>query len=209
MTTTPTKTPKSRRRWLQSSLRTMMIVALAGGVSCAWLAERMNHARHGRFPTAFVRELGGYEFYDFQRWADGSIPLMAPKVALVTPTLRSRLQSLLDDDLFRTVVRVDFQVDRLLSDSDLKTIIGGLPALEELHLNDTELTDEGILELQRLASLRVLELRHRDLNNPTVANLRRWRPDLTILRSFDGFECAGAPTDIQGVEYHSSGLRVF
>ena len=200
MTTTAPTSTTPRRRWLQLSVRTLMFVALAGGVSCAWFAERMNHARRQRENVRFVRELGGYEFYDSQRWADGSIPLMAPKVALVTPTLRSRLQSFLDDDFFRTVVRVDFQVDRPLSDSDLKTIIGGLPALEELHLNDTEITDSGILELRRLASLKVLELRHRDLDNPAVADLRRWRPDLTILRSYDDLEWPGPLTGIQDMD---------
>ena len=134
---------------------------------------------------------------------------MAPKVALVTPTLRSRLQSLLDDDLFRTVVRVDFQVDRLLSDSDLKTIIGGLPALEELHLNDTEITDEGLWELRRLASLRVLELRHRDLDDSAVANLRRCRSDLSILRSFDCPDFPGVPPSTQGYDYDFRNFRAF
>ena len=81
MTTEPITTPKPRRRWLQFNLRTLMFVALAGGVSCAWFAERMNHARRQRENVRFVRELGGYEFYDSQMWADGSIPLMAPKVA--------------------------------------------------------------------------------------------------------------------------------
>jgi hypothetical protein len=106
-------------------------------------------------------------------------------------------------------VRVDFQADRPLSDSDLKTIVGGLPGLEELHLNDAEITDEGLGELQRLASLRVLELRHRDLDDSAVANLRRCRPDLSILRSFDCLAFPGVRTNTQGFDYEFRGFQAF
>jgi hypothetical protein len=113
--------------------------------------------------------------------------MMAPKVALVTDprpwpwlTLTSRLQSLLGDDVFQTVVRVDFYGDAGLCDDDLKALIRGLPRLEELHINDVRLSDDGLLELKRLSGLRVLGLEHRRVDNCAVASLRRLLPNLTV-----------------------------
>jgi hypothetical protein len=42
--TTPT-TPKPRRRWLQFSLRTLMVLMLVFGAGFGWFARKVQHAR--------------------------------------------------------------------------------------------------------------------------------------------------------------------
>ncbi len=44
MNTGPTTPKLPHRRWLQFSVRTLMIVVLARSVRFAWFAERMNDA---------------------------------------------------------------------------------------------------------------------------------------------------------------------
>lgn len=200
-----------RRRRLQFSLRSLLVLVLGCGLSCGWFAARMNKARRQREAVRFLAERGAYATYDDSRLPDGTIRtnvLMAPKVALVGPsrpspwlTLTPRLQSLLRDDFFRTVVRVDFYANPGPCDDDLKAIVRGLPRLEELHIIDARITDDGLLELKRLSGLRVLELEHRRVDNRAVASLRRLLPDLTIRGRLD----IGSPEldcqDIQAFDY--------
>ena len=40
MTTAPTTTPKPKRRWLQFSLRTLMVVMVVFGTGLGWFAPR-------------------------------------------------------------------------------------------------------------------------------------------------------------------------
>jgi hypothetical protein len=183
------KAGRSRRR-LQFSLRSLLVLVLGCGLACGWFTERMNTARRQREAVRFLLERWAFVTYDDSRLPDGTIRtnvLMAPKVALVGPsrpspwlTLTSRLQSLLRDDLFRTVVRVDFYCNPGPCDDDLKAIVRGLPRLEELHINDVRLTDDGLLELNRLSGLRVLGLEYRCVDNCAVASLRRLLPNLTV-----------------------------
>ena len=85
MTGTPLPpTPKPRRRWLQFTLRTLFIMVLACSLPCAWIAERMNRTQRQRETVHLVRDLGGYVRYDSERWP----AVMAPKVALITPSFR-------------------------------------------------------------------------------------------------------------------------
>ena len=53
MTTAPTTTPKPRRRWLQFSLRTVMVLVLVLGAGFGWLSHQVD--RRGHSGTRFRR----------------------------------------------------------------------------------------------------------------------------------------------------------
>ena len=48
MTTAPTTTPKPKRRWLQFSLRTLMVVMVVFGTGLGWFAHEVHQARQQR-----------------------------------------------------------------------------------------------------------------------------------------------------------------
>jgi hypothetical protein len=59
MTTTPSTTPKPRRRWLQFSLRTLMVLLLVLGAGLGWLAHEAERARAQQKLAAAIQQLGG------------------------------------------------------------------------------------------------------------------------------------------------------
>ena len=59
MTTEPTTTPKPRRRWLQFSLRTMLVLVLIFGAGLGWFAREVQKARAQREAAKAIEKLGG------------------------------------------------------------------------------------------------------------------------------------------------------
>ena len=59
MTASPTPTPKPRRRWLQFSLRTLLVLMLAFACGFGWLAYKIERAREQREAVVAIEELGG------------------------------------------------------------------------------------------------------------------------------------------------------
>ena len=59
MTTTPPSTPKPRRRWLQFSLRTLVVLMLLLGAGFGWLAHEVDRARTQQKAVAAIEKLGG------------------------------------------------------------------------------------------------------------------------------------------------------
>ena len=60
MTTATTTTSKPRRRWLQFSLRTMLVLMLVLGVAFGWFAYKVEQARAQREAVEAIEKLGGY-----------------------------------------------------------------------------------------------------------------------------------------------------
>lgn len=67
--TAPDNPPKSRRRWLRFSLRTLLVVMLLFGVGFGVLGMMANEARRQRKVVADLIEMGAYvEFSDEHVW---------------------------------------------------------------------------------------------------------------------------------------------
>ncbi len=57
--TQPPTTPKPRRRWLQFSLRTLMVLMLVFGCGFGWAGVKLKQAREQRGAVKAIRKLGG------------------------------------------------------------------------------------------------------------------------------------------------------
>jgi hypothetical protein len=123
-------TPKSKRRFLQFSLRSFFIVTT---VVAIWFGWKMNEAREQKEAVEWIREMGGRVGYEYQRE-----------------------QSYLDDPVppgpnwLRDLLGIDFMddVDSVwLGGSELNdlTPLAGLKSVESLNLRNTQVTDLTIL----------------------------------------------------------------
>src|SRR5438132_11970797 len=58
--------PKPNRRWLQFSLRSLLIFTLICAVASAWLVRKRDQKRKERDAVAALIKLGGTVWYDYQ-----------------------------------------------------------------------------------------------------------------------------------------------
>ena len=91
MTPGPSANPKPRHRWLQFSLRTLLLSVLVAGFGLGWLASELKQASVQRQAVLALRRLGGQVVYDRQQ-----------DPAPVPEWLRERL----GDDMFGNVTEV-------------------------------------------------------------------------------------------------------
>src|SRR5437879_3693406 len=87
-------TPKRKRRWLQFSLRSLLIFTVLCALAAAWLGRKIERKRQEQAAVDAIRESGGTVVYDYE---DGN-----------NPDGPTRLRSLLGDNFFNEVHGVDF-----------------------------------------------------------------------------------------------------
>ena len=156
MTAEPDK-PKPRRRWLQFSLRTLLLLMTASAIAIAWfLNPRPNVA------VAEIERLGGSVQYRFP-WEDGEEPIYA---RWLRPTSRNVR--------FGTVVSVTLD-GRRVNDETLR-VFEHLPDLQYITLVDTSVSEEGLLQLQHHRQLTGISL----FGSQKGDKLREKRPDMFI-----------------------------
>jgi hypothetical protein len=167
-------TPQQRntRTWLQFSLRGL---AIALTLFAVWLGFHVASARQQAAARKVILEHGGAALFGYQIVGSGQ-PLQTA-AALVPPSLRGAL----GEDLFGTVVRVNFpdgnpvdgsclaaladlpEVSVLntqrsrIGDADLQTLRAGT-SLTHLRLIDAPITGPGLRHLQPLENLELLDL---------------------------------------------------
>ena len=146
MTTTKTQATKPKRRWFRFSLRTLLVLMTVLGAVFGWLGVRVNRARKQREAVAWVQQLGGTVYYDYEIDDDGY-----------------RLQDAEPPgpEWLRGYVRIDFLDDVRAVDLDGTQVsnvapLAGLTSLKELHLCDTQVKDVTLLA--GLTSLELLKL---------------------------------------------------
>lgn len=186
MTTTPSTTPKPRRRWLQVSLRTMLVLVLLISVPLGWLGMKMREAREQQAAAEAIRSFGGWvEYESEQEPADDEYPSVAFRLdARFERRGPAWLCGWLGDDFFVRIIAVNGESDGVLehaarlphlsslsvgplcrkpfacypvTDAGLKHLKES-SQLRELMLNQTQVTDAGLTHLRGLHQLQHLDL---------------------------------------------------
>ena len=166
MTIEPPITPKARRRWLQFSLRTLMVLVLIIGAGLGWVGMKLRRARAQREDVGEIEKLGGTVLYDRPfRQSDWQRDLFGADVVSHPDKVYFLKDRLADGDLpgLRAHLQRLPQVKELvfaearITDAGLVEV-AALPQLESLAFLKVHVTDAGLVHLQRLTQLRRLSL---------------------------------------------------
>ena len=202
---------KPRRRWLQVSLRTLLILVT---LLCIWLGWVVNRGERQRRAVVALTEIGGEVYYatdlsgaeklfDLGRWLPRDY---FDEVYLVSLSGRNNVT---DANLahVRDLIRLEgldaahtevtdaglanlqglTRLERLdlagtqVTDAGL-VHIQGLSRLEGLSLGDTQVTDAGLIYLQGLTGLRLVYLDGTQVTVAGVAKLEEALPQCDVMR---------------------------
>jgi hypothetical protein len=136
-------TPKPRRRWLQFSLRTLMVLMLAVGCGFGWLGMKVKEARDQREAVEVIRRFGGHVTC-----------VAAPRNTMRTAA--TWVGRLFGEDLSEDVISVSFE-DAEVTDDGLRHL-KAFGQLRRLSLSGAAITDNGLKYLDGLSQLERLEL---------------------------------------------------
>ena len=70
--------PKPKRRWLQFSLRTLLVFVTLSAVACSWFVVKMQQVRRQREAVKAIMEAGGWVWYDYEFAFDNGVPVPPP-----------------------------------------------------------------------------------------------------------------------------------
>jgi hypothetical protein len=194
VTTTPPIIPTPRRRWLQFTLRTMLVLILIVSVPLGWFAHKLRQAEQQREAVREIEEIGGTAV---------QCPNFDPRDSWAS-RVPSRLRRTLGDEFFVTVNYVSLSGARI-TDTDLMRLrafprlralyarrcrvtdaglvhLRELVHLEELSLHSTRITDAGLEHLRGLTQLQVLWLRNTQVTDAGVTELQKALPNAKIIR---------------------------
>jgi hypothetical protein len=174
MTDSPTK---PHCRLLRFSLRAMLLLVVVIALPLGW---KTNRVRNQQAAIAEIEQLGGQFEYDYQRdWSTlretGSDP-PAPQW----------LRRLLSDDFFANVTAVHFQE----SEVTVRALhyAESLPEMKMLLLGWTTTTDDGLANLDKARSVRILDLDQTPITDvgmvhlaclDRLEDLRLWKVKIT------------------------------
>jgi hypothetical protein len=154
--------PKRRtRRFLQFSLRTLLVFVLLVSVGMSWLGVKMEKARKQKEAVEAIREAGGWVTYDYE----SDDPFAEPPMLDWT-------RALLGDDFFFDVVGVSAYLRSWLFGDEEAAYLRALTNLTYLDLSGTEITDSGLESLRALTALEYLSLRDNDITDGGLGNLK-------------------------------------
>lgn len=157
LTTAPTTTPKPKRRWLQFSLRTMLVLVLVVSVPLGWFAREVQRVRVQRKAATAIQELGGSVRYS-------PVSSAGVRAAVVS------LGKLFGADMSRVVTGVVLNGTQI-SDAGLAHL-QGLPQLRTLFLDNTQVSDAGLAHLRGLPQLKGLRLASTKISDTGLVHLR-------------------------------------
>lgn len=146
----PLTETKPKGRWLQFSMRTMLVVV---SMTCVALAVWVAPVERQRRAVAAIKALGGRVTY------------VENKSASVSPFWRWLPQAYQDE-----VEEVSLTGTNV-TDTELAHL-GALTGLQKIYLYDTRLTDAGLAHLKCLTKLKKLELNHNQVTDAGLAHLR-------------------------------------
>lgn len=152
--------PKSRRRWLQFSLSTLLL-ATAG--FALWLGLWVDRARRQQRAVKTILAAGqNIVFYEHEFDSSGRLRRGAE------PSGPAWLRRLLGDEYFVSVQEVQLNDP---SDAELR-LLRDLPRLRRLRVGGSRITDEGLAHLGQLSALRELGIRAPGVTDAGVADLK-------------------------------------
>jgi hypothetical protein len=173
VTTSPPNTPKPRRRWLQFSLRTLMILVLVCAVPFGWLASRIDDARAERKSVAALSRIGAHVSYT-------SSPSLSTDSRFDSSTQQStaacRVDEWLDIRLFDRVVALHAEgLGRGVSpgqtlDSPIARV-ADLRQVQLINLDHSLVTDGDLVHLRPLRCLRTLYLWGTNVGDAGIGNI--------------------------------------
>jgi Leucine Rich Repeat (LRR) protein len=180
--------PKFRRRWLRTTTRGLIVLALIIGAGLGWLVRG---AQTQRDAVAAIKNAGGSIAYDWQtrnaRYTPGAQPL-AP----------GWIVKLIGIDYFCHVTDVG-----LFSNPDAAMEhVGKLVQLERLNVRGRSLSDTGMANLTGLTRLSRLDLSNNHITDNGVAYLN----GLTALSTLD---LSGTQVSDAGLEHLRGLTRLF
>ncbi len=167
---------KPKRRWLQFSLRTLM---LAITFFAAWLAFYYLSGKRAERAAKALEQIGASVCYDYQRVAGGySVTKPKPGPAFLHAILGD---GLLQHAEFVELQRKNLKVGELAPLDYLTTIqnlqirecdltdehlvhIAGLRQLTVLLLDDGQITDQGLVNLAKLSGLEQLQISNNQIH---------------------------------------------
>jgi hypothetical protein len=153
----PSTTRMPRRRWLQVSLRTLLVLMLVLGTGFGWLGRQVQRARAQREAAAAIEGLGGHVRYT--NASGGRV-----RGAVVW------LGKLFCEDLSRDIADVRLSSTQI-TDAGLAHF-RELTNLRELRLDNTQVSDAGLAHLQELTQLEALTLNNTQVSDAGLAHLR-------------------------------------
>ena len=155
--TTPPPT-RRRRRFLQFSLRALLVFVLLVSIGMSWFAVKLQRARRQKEAVEAIQKAGGWVKYDYEAafpFAEPSVPKWARK--------------LFGDDFFFDVVEVWEAVN--VGDDEARHL-KVLTSLVSLDLSGGQITDAGLEDLEELTNLETLYLTYTPITDAGLENLK-------------------------------------
>lgn len=161
---------KPKRRWLQFSLRTLLVFMVLVAIGLSWFASRTQQARRQKEAVEAITKLGGWVAYDYQFGA----------ARKSQPPEPGWPEELLGKDFVRRGVAVGHNhIDSHFTDVSLENL-KELHELQWMDLNGTHVTDAGLKHLEGFSRLRWLGLCGTNVTNEGVQELRAALPNCEI-----------------------------
>lgn len=172
--------PKSKRRWFQFSLRTLLIVTAIFAALFAWWSHK---ARQQREMVKAISRSGGDVQYDFHRsaakgpvnWPQWIVDMLGVdyfasvwRISLIGPEFTdANLEPLDRDTAFQELLLSHSQI----TDSGLQRLHGS-QALQSLSLESTRVGDDGLKRIEGLTTLKALGLRRTVITDDGLRHLK-------------------------------------
>ena len=173
---TTTQPPKSKRRWYQFSLLTLLVVMTLFSIGVGWIGLRVQRARQNRHRVALAET-------DLETEAKKLVPKIEELDGIVRVRHKQRALTWLEklfDDPGSADGELTIRVIGLLTFNDAGLEhVKGLTEVKELNLELAATTDAGLTHLKGMPKLRMLVL---GATNVTDAGLEHLK-GLTELRS--------------------------
>jgi hypothetical protein len=190
------KPQRPKRRWLQFSLRALLVFVTLFAIACSWVAVKMRAAREELNAAVVIEKMGGRTGWSVpsgplwlrrllgNAFFNGSVKLVAPPSNVADADLEhlKALQQLISLYLVNTKV-TDAGLEHLQT----------LGQLQELHLDDTTVTDAGLKHLNALGQLQWLSLSSTKITDAGLEHLTALRQLKTLF--LDGTKVTDAAVE--------------